>query len=107
MVSIACSFATALQESSTCDNLIPLKLTAQDVKNENECGKTYDAGQCVAYAKCRSGYRGGVGVAKNWPSDPDKSKVQKGDVIVFTNGPFGHVAYVESVEVGPNGVAKA
>lgn len=78
-------------------SIAPLPL--QDIPSGKDCGK-YLEGQCVAYARCRSEYKGSVpgGDARNWPANqPDKQKVQPGDVVIFTNGEFGHVAYVESV----------
>jgi surface antigen len=79
-------------------------LPQQDI-SAGACGK-YLEGQCVAYARCRSGYSGSVpgGDARNWPANqPDHQKVQAGDVVIFSSGEFGHVAYVESVNRDASG----
>lgn len=116
LVLMASSFASSLQKSLTeCSNLAAdFQLPLIDVQNDQECYKggrfIYSAGQCVAYARCRSGFQGAIGgEASGWPiNQTDAQKIQPGDVIVYTHlASSGHVAYVESVDPPINGVIKS
>ncbi len=109
MLSVASSFAVALQNSAdACSHLADdFRLPPTDVQDDTLC-KNYLTGQCVSYARCRSGYQGKITnhEASGWPiSHRDPQKIQPGDVIIYTGG-TGHVAYVESVDPPVNGVIK-
>jgi surface antigen len=100
-VALSATSGAPRQDIAYCDRKIEVSPPTQDVTSDNQCGPYY-AGQCVAYAECRSGYHptNGVGRALDWKPNIARETVQPGDVVIFTTGEykkFGHVAFVESV----------
>src|SRR5579871_130131 len=98
---------SSMRETSFCGHPIH-PLPSVDISASADC-TPWEAGQCVEYAKCRSGFQGSVGTANNWPvSKQPNDQVRAGDVIRFASSrrgysSDGHVAYVEHVEQDSSG----
>lgn len=57
---------------------------------------TYTYCSCVTFAKALVGFSTPIGYARYWPRNSQIPQV--GSVVITSEGPFGHVAVVESIE---------
>ena len=69
----------------------------------DDCSKYYGKGYCVDYIQQRVGRRP-RGDAAKWPANIKNDDVRAGDVAIFRSmgGGYGHVAYVERVNLDRN-----
>jgi len=63
----------------------------------SDCFTTYGHGYCTDYIPTKTGGKAQSGDAKYWCGNISSSDVAAGDVAIFVNDKYGHVAYIENV----------